>query len=125
MNFQINDRVVSKKTGLPAVGTIHSLMTVEMWLGRQGKTEVPQRWIDLYPDCGDKLIIGVKFDSPQKPVTLAEYCSGDQNGHSKVFLEEAYRYLPNTICAEYPEDDLEFLDQERKESHVSFIKKKG
>lgn len=108
--FKIYDRVTSKKTGLPAVGTIKCVCDGHYFYGWQGHS-VDARWSPLYSDWSEKLCYFVEFDAPQKPCSLDEITE-ELNKRGVYDIETIHDYydkMPVTKSAIYPEDDLELL----------------
>lgn len=108
--FKLGDKVCSKKTGLPAHGTIIGISEAELHchINRINPTNYP--WTELYPDWMDKPVITVKLEEPQKVCSFEEY---KHQGHPTPSRDEEkiiYKYMvPLSTRFSYPEDDLELL----------------
>lgn len=110
--MKIGDTVVSKKTGLPAAGTVVGTVEPEFFLGMfPGEYK---KWNRLYPDWASptKRVIFVRFNSPQKNVTFEEFKDRYINSDiSEVELDVLYKWtVPLAKNASYPEDDLEVIN---------------
>ena len=110
--MKIGDTVISKKTGLPASGTVVAILEPEFFLGLMpGKYE---RWNELYPNwCDDdKRVVFVRFNSPQKNLAFEEFALRYKHYHISLDeLKVLYEWtIPLTKNASYPEDDLEVIN---------------
>lgn len=108
--FKLYDRVTSKKTGLPSVGTIKGICDGEFFLTIFGPN-VDAVWSRIYPDWKTKLCYYVEFDEPQKTYSLQE--ARQQLNDYGIFdteeIESRYQNAPVTKFSAYPYDDLELL----------------
>ena len=87
--FKINDRVCSKKLGLPCISTIYGILDGETQylnsLATNPKTD--EAWSRYYPEWKDKFVYYVKYDSPQRPLSLAEYILGARKFYAEHIAE--------------------------------------
>ena len=106
--MNIDDKVMSKKTGFPASGTVVAILKPEVWMKLENRdTSKYTVWNNLYPDWHTKLLIIVKFNEPQKNMTFEELLASFPDADVDR-LKEYYDYeLPLTEAAVYPIDDLE------------------
>lgn len=108
--FKLYDKVTSKKTGLPAVGTIKVVCDGHYFYNWRGQS-VDARWSSLYNNWSEKLCYFVEFDIPQKPCSLDEVTEelNKMGVYDTDEIKERYDSIPNVKSAIYPEDDLELL----------------
>lgn len=104
--FKLGDLIVSKKTGLPVVGTIISVKMAQLYI-MENKGVMPQRWNTLFPNWPYKSIYVVALDEKIPNLSIEEFNQYKQNG----FLEEfnTYEDLPKFGFIEYVEDDIELF----------------
>ena len=109
-NFYIGQRVCSRKTGLPATGTVMGIVYAHFFIV-QNPMRLSAYWTELYPDWFNKRVITVKFDSPTRPVNIFEFCKSSGSDPSSDMTKEVYEYHVNPcMYSNYPEEDLEPLD---------------
>ena len=114
MMFNYGERVCPKKCGLPTIGRVVGSMVGHVWAAHMpsGQRNLTY-WDILYPGWRTQAIIFVKFDKPQKPMTVEEY---RQTLGPEVEEHEAkvlYRYnLSKLDMCCYPAADLERMDAE-------------
>lgn len=109
------NKVCSKKTGFPGVGTVVGV-SIPRWyyscqlalVNEDKKHLLCKRWFDLYPDWLDKLLITVFYDSPRRTLTWEEYVSVTPNP-----TQFEYDSFPKSQNILYPIDDLELFDEEK------------
>ncbi len=109
--FKLGDKVCSKKTGLPAHGTVICISEAPLHchINRVNPTNYP--WTKLYPDWTDKPVITIALEEPQKVCSFEEY-KHQGYGDDPTREEEKilYKYIvPLSTRFSYPEDDLELL----------------
>jgi hypothetical protein len=113
MKFTFGDRVVSKRTGLPAVGIITGITNGMFFLKHAASQNKGYgRWHKLYPDWPTKPVYTVEFLSPQRNCTFEEFKETFPRERPDLSVEdltiEVYRVMvPVHLAATYPEDDLE------------------
>ena len=116
--MNINDTVITKKTGYPASGIVVGIIRSDYYLHQVGQpdTSLFNRWNNLYPDWFDKSIVYVLFEEAIPPVTFEEYVEGMPEDHKK-YVEEHHldvrtlyetQVTPRKVIA-YPIDDLEVI----------------
>ena len=107
LKFGLYQRVVSKKTGLPMVGSICGITTgyYQKWL-YDCKNIYPKRWYDLYPNWP---VYVVKFDQAARTLTYEEYLTWKGEPATR---EEYENQCPILQLETYPEDDLEPFEEE-------------
>ena len=113
MMFKIGDIVVSRQTGLPAIGKVIGIFDPIYFLVSQQKTDIIL-WNKLYSDWKTKSVVMIKFNSPQRQLSFDEYMSLPRSSEeiSEEVLEEAYDSMPAVPYSAYPEDDLELFSVE-------------
>ena len=113
--MNLGSEVISKRTGLPAYGTIVGIMDSDFYLN----SKAPQganysRWDELYPNWKEKPVMFVYFKEPQKTLAFEEYAKGFETHQVEATLEEMktlYKFLPKAPVAAYPIDDLECIEE--------------
>jgi len=114
--FRVGDRVISKKTGLPASGTIINVQYAKYYrfefyrAGKPDPLETHQLWNELYPDWGENNVYIINMDEPMVPLTYEEYKKSwvQNNGETKdEIIRYAYNNIPKQNFIVYPEEDLE------------------
>ena len=116
--FKVGDRVATKKTGLPAIGSITSVLDATYFINNfnvQTRLMINAKWKSIYTDWLKKPVYNVSFEKPQKYCTLEEM----KSGLPKIFhdfydinalAEDLYKTeVGDVYFAAYPEDDLELL----------------
>lgn len=112
----MEDRVVSRKTGLPMTGTVKGVahpQVIAITMGcltKEAALNHFKSWTDKYPDWISKAVYTVIFDAPARTSTLEEFLNQNP-GSDKEDYEE---YCPMRYLAAYPEDDLELLNIEER-----------
>ena len=128
--FSVEDRVVSRKTGLPAIGYVIGMLPAYIYAGMIGaRVGFSKRdecvkilrddgspaftiWDDLYPDWAKKPIIFVELSEQQKSVSFEEFKSFAPDNIAEEQLKESYdARVTTTNIITYPEDDLEFYQE--------------
>lgn len=105
--FQVNQRVCSKKTGFPCVGTIkYCADPTYFMLNRH--PEFGTNWSNLYPDWKQKTVYVLKLDKPQPAATFEEYLNGQEE--TEIAREKYCIDVPPQWYIAYPEDDLENME---------------
>lgn len=114
IKFKYGDTVCSKKTGLPAVGTICGMAGPDVAKGMPEDNFY--RWTSVYPDWRNKFTYYVKYNSPQKPLSFEEMVTGMKMQYGENFYQipqadllEIYKQIPLLDVVSFPEDDLEPL----------------
>jgi hypothetical protein len=109
MRFPVGTRVVSKRTGPPASGTVMGciLGSFDSLYHKQALPSHPgfSTWNTLYPDWADKLVYEVKYDQWQRTISWEEY----QKFYPGLPFELYDATTPFQASALFPEDDLEPL----------------
>ena len=108
--FKLGDKVCSKKTGLPAHGTVICISEAPLhcYINRVNPNNYP--WTELYPDWIDKPVITIKLEEPQKVCSFEEYKHQKYGVPSRDEEKILYKYMvPLSDKFSYPEDDLELL----------------
>ena len=111
VKFGLYQQVISKKTGLPMIGSICGITTghYQKWI-YDCKNIHLQRWFDLYPDWVEKPVYTVKFNQAARTVTYEEYVKYAPEG-MPISREQYEQDCPIKQLATYPEDDLEPLEE--------------
>ena len=110
----VNQKVISKKTGLPAVGQIIGMLPATVFLSyyRNGKDFDNPTWDDLYPDWREKYVYYVRLNEPMVPCNPAEFerlpDKAKKSGKKIIKYKEQVR----SDLVVYVEDDLEVFDEE-------------
>ena len=81
-DFHIGDRVTSKHTGLPSLGTILGVVHASIYSGRS-TNEHPQ-WDNLYPGWEDLWVYYVNMSEPQKTCSFEEWMSTKEELSSDI-----------------------------------------
>lgn len=109
--MNIFSRVTSKKLGPPMVGTIVGIYSAKDFVG-----EAPLPLLESqYPEWNEGLLVHVKYDKPQRPVSLDEFKKlvseyPEYKDYTQEDLEMAYQNsIKVTKIAVYPMEDLECL----------------
>ncbi len=116
MMIELGTKVVSKKTGYPATGTVVGIIEPSFHLERSGaKPEQYKRWNELYPDWLEFPCYIVKFPQCIPTVTKQEFKLGWEHEHQCQLddyeLDVLYKYtVAKQFSAMYPENDLEIED---------------
>jgi hypothetical protein len=116
MIFRLNQKVTSRKTGMPMVGkvlAVQSPIIVAISRGVTSREEVEAlypNWTTLYPDWTNNWVYTVLFDKPMRHMSYSEYL----NRFPYATTEEYEQHLPILHCAMYPESDLETIDIEER-----------
>lgn len=101
--FNLNDRVVTKRLGEPAIGVVRAIISPQFY---------HQRMIERYgPDNLEETTQNhytIEFDDPIKQISLPELNHFFGN---KQKAQEAYDSLPKHKFLEYPEEELELWQQ--------------
>lgn len=112
--FALYDRVFTKRIGLPSVGTIVAVYDPSYYVIMvNADISGSNNWTRWYPEWYEKNVYTLRFDSPQKMISLEEYEIAFQKRHdSDQFTTEQIRgfyelNIPMVITYSYPEDDLE------------------
>jgi hypothetical protein len=120
--FNLGDKVVSKRTGCPVVGTIIAIESGETYKNTFYNTHhvMMKYWFGLYPYWDTKLVYTVSFTEPQRIGTLEEFVAQSNELFAQRFIEVDLKQLyevaaPMSKFAQYPEEDLELFE----EAHVS------
>lgn len=106
--MNIGDRVVSRQTGLPGVGTVCGVVTGEFVRASGPKP----RWDILYPDWIEKYVYYIKYDEMRYIVSFDEYKDGSPDSIPHNDLKVMYKYSHKTNIISYPQDDLEIFEHE-------------
>lgn len=104
--MKINDRVITRKIGEPAIGRISCVFTGSRFKKISG--QVDSFWDKYYPDWETKLVYGVEFSEEIKTLSYSEVLDiykGDKNLAKKII-----DILPSYNFFYYPEDDLELFE---------------
>lgn len=109
--MNIGDKVVSRQTGLPGVGTICGVVAAKLLVLVQGS--VPrERWDLLYPDWNNKYICYVEYDEEQYIQSYNEFIMSAPDNMPNDDLRILYKYSPQAHIISYPIDDLELFEHE-------------
>lgn len=114
--MKIGDKVTSKQTGLPGVGTVCAIES-----GKFHSTinrHPTERWDWTYPDWRDKNVITVHYDELRYVQSYDEFSNftpfkSAPDQERKIL----YKYSQKAYFIRYPIDDLEIF--ERTEQHVN------
>lgn len=122
--FQIGQRVTTKKIGLPAFGIITSISDPTFYLS-QNPTAVQEmgKWLSLYKDWLDKPVYSVELETPQRSMSYAEFqevvhattrfvsnTMGEVPHIDERYLKAEYKRLPLQTVFNFPEEDLENVE---------------
>lgn len=108
MKFKLGDRITLQKTGIPAVGSVVGIMDARFTSNYNSSCV----WDILYPDWREKPIIYMKYDTPQKNLTINEYLDHHPM-KDKLPIERLineYNNLPDYPITCTPIDDCLSLD---------------
>lgn len=107
--MNIFDRVTSKKLGPPMVGTV-----IGIYSAKDLVVETPLPLMEQeYPAWNDGLLVQVKYDKPQRPVSLEEFIKiaekfPEFENYSREEFDMAYQNsVKLTKIGIYPIEDLE------------------
>jgi hypothetical protein len=117
---KIGDRIVGKKTGTLTPSTVIAILPCYMTALYR---EPLRRWLDLYPDYREKLIVVSEFDIPQKNISMEDAKVNailyvEKFPFAKDFYdlglvdkiaEYFYETTELTLSVTYPIDDVEVL----------------
>lgn len=119
--FSLYDVVVSKRTGLPAKGTIVIIADSEEYIRYNGDRAKYGEWDRLYPNWRDKPVYTVKLDQPQRYTTFEEFKRSyeryrQENGYETIISNnDLYKMYEKDVkemsIIMYVEDDLELFDE--------------
>jgi len=114
MSFCFGQKVVSKKTGLPTIGTIVGITEgyfYEEHLESMKGLHNFKQWYLLYPNWPTRYVYTVRFSSRQRNLTYEEWCRSlpawanpTRQTYEKLILEQ--------VGATYPEEDLEPFEED-------------
>ena len=116
MRFMLNQKVTSKKTGLPMVGKvlgIQSPVVLALTHGLSSQVALEKiypNWTNLYPEWATDWVYTIMFDTPARHMSLQEY----KTHHPDATMEEYKEEVPVNFCATYPQDDLETINIEER-----------
>lgn len=114
-------KVVSKKTGLPAIGFIMGHVHPKVWAASTGRApEDMHRWNECYPGWEEKLLYHVLYQEPQLPFSYKEFIASIQKAEMQTLvhsmsedeLKQYYQRQPRVGSAMFPMDDVELFEQE-------------
>ena len=111
--MKIGDRIMTKKIGMPATGTIIGLMvTGEKYLSFLSRREEHfEYWTQLYPDWITEQVAIIEYDSPHKPLSKDELrdIMLEKLGYvpSDDVVDFEFNKFPDCIYSFYPVEDLE------------------
>jgi hypothetical protein len=125
--FKIGQKITSKKTGLPAIGTVKAITDAAWYM--QGAPDIEtvlntnQSWSNLYPDWLDKPMYTIEFLQPQRNISFQEFKNAFANKYQYLpgfdlqsiderLLLTQYNKIPLLNAVAYPEDDLESYEEE-------------
>lgn len=114
--MKIFDRVTSKRIGPPMVGTVIGIYSAKDLMIEAS----PIPYLDeKYPNWKDGLLVQVKYDKPQRPISFDEFfetirgATKELDGFGDIKTEEIEMLYQNTIkltkVAVYPLEDLEWI----------------
>jgi len=132
--FSVGDKVVSKKTGLPAMGRVIGSLPSYIYgsimgAGCRFSSETQEimicypngggfaTWNKLYPDWPKKYVIFVELPAAQLSMSFEEFCDSysdyfEEKEYSLDEIKESYReHGVTTKLISYPEDDLELYEE--------------
>jgi len=122
--FNIGDKVVSKKTGLPAIGTVVGILTASIYCHISRLTILSNKqvvngqgescfitWNKLYPDWTEHMVYFLKLPQPQRTYSFAEFLTVlpadlDLEIAKKIYKER----VGEADLIAYPEADLELFE---------------
>jgi hypothetical protein len=104
--FSLGNKVTSKKTGFPAVGTIIGVLDGLFWATNHPSA----RWDELYPNWFMRPVYYVLYEKPQKHVTYEEFILGREQHAEHPILKMQYQLLPVQNPVVYCEEDLELFE---------------
>lgn len=125
--FKIGQKITSRKTGLPAIGTVKAITDASWYM--QGAPDIETvlntnaNWSNLYPDWLDKPMYTIEFLSPQRNCSFEEFKNSIISKYQYIpspafqFLDDRllmtqYNKIPLLNAVAYPEDDLESYEEE-------------
>jgi hypothetical protein len=106
--MKLGDKVTSKKTGPLAVGYVMSIMAPSYYMASCGMTG-NSRWDEVYPDWQKKMLVGVGYETPQKNLSLDEFCAGYNVQKTPEVIAIYNKIVPDRVFIVYPADDLELF----------------
>lgn len=114
MRFKIGDRVVTKRLGVPTVGTVAGIVKGS-FVAPHISIHAPI-WDSQYPEWKNGLVYEIEFDKVQKTISLAEYRQfylgeAHQEINDPRAIELMYaNQIPSAYIGVYPEEDLEAFE---------------
>ena len=115
--YKVGDKISSKQTGFPGIGTIFGVMPAISYchFARQYEFKL---WSQLYPEWSLEPIYMVAFDEPRRGLRFEEYLDAIPKEHQELYKEGALEILYQQNISEvytvaYPEQDLESSSQVR------------
>lgn len=113
--FNIGERLASKKTGLPTVGTVLGLVQGKIYALN---APTVRRWDVLFPDWRNKWVYTLYFPFVQRIASFDEFVEDMAEREGELFNSSdldkyrlLYKYMvPCAGIIAYCEDDLERLD---------------
>lgn len=108
--FSLYDKVASKVTGFPGVGTIISVSCSDYFLQIQ-KQKAYKEWDEKFPGWKFRPVYILFFEQSRKPFTFEEFTDfyQDQN-YNQEELKFYYERVPLVNMIAYVEDDLELFE---------------
>lgn len=118
MKFKLGDRVVTKKLGLPQIGTVVTISDGFYVFSTKRPKDI---WFKIYPNWIDYPVYELKLHTPSRPVSFEEFINDTSNainGLSSVlnddrmreFLKIQYNAIPLYYFVQNPEEDLELME---------------
>lgn len=115
--FHLGQTVISKKIGLPIVGTIvgmmigraYSLLYIE---STNQDSPIFKNWDKLYPDWQNKIVYSIFSEYPAKILSFEEFKNYFSEVNDIELLIRAYSEIKKYSIHSYPEDDLELYEEE-------------
>lgn len=115
--FSIGDRVMTKKLGLPAIGTVFGVLDPETYLAAailSGRDMSNTIWDNVCQDWKTQPVYYIKFSEPQRSLSFEEYKEYlEQKGFRHSNAEWKAYYLKEcspVLLTSHPEDDLDLFE---------------
>lgn len=118
--FKLGQKVCSKQTGYPAVGTVIGINFAMLEDVKCFGTRLARRepaWDKLYPNWTEKLIYVVLLEKPQPTATFEEWAATLEQRFgvklpkdNPVVMANYVQDIPYKMMITFPEDDLESME---------------
>lgn len=115
--FCIGEKVMTKTIGPPSIGTVFGVLDPETYITScilsAGNADM-SNWDKVCPNWRDELIYYIKYNEPQRVITIDEYIEHlEKKGYNHTEAEWRAYYLkevtPRLLCC-HPESDLESFE---------------